>query len=261
MKLIIASAMFFLLSCNSNAKKESMAMPGAYKMLSSNVKTDKLDTTYTSQQQLKIYTESYMMYANVNPLDSSSGFGIGTYTFQNDTIKERVIFNAYDSVKNDVTSKYTLAIEKTAKGYKQVITDMVSQSGQHMKLTEEYETAGTSATSPLDGAWRQTNAYSIKGKDTINNVNNQYKTYYAGHVIWGHNYTDSLKKIHTGIGFGKFEMKGNNKLVESMMSSNYYQVRGKNFNIDIELKGTDEFKQTMTLPDSTISVEVYQRLK
>ena len=66
MKLIYASALLFLVSCNSSGDKETIKMPGAYKMLSSNVKTDKTDSTYTNVHQLKIYTDGYMMYANIN---------------------------------------------------------------------------------------------------------------------------------------------------------------------------------------------------
>ena len=261
MKLIYASALLFLVSCNSSGDKEPIKIQGAYKMLSSNVKTDKTDSTYTDVHQLKIYTDSYMMYANVNSPDSLSGFGIGTYSMENDTIKERVIFNAYDSTKSTGTSTYTLTIEKTTKGYKQVIPEMVMQDGQTGKLTEEYESIGTASTSPLDGAWKQTSSFNVMGKDTSSNINNQYKTYYAGHVIWGHNYTDSLNKIHTGVGFGKFEMKGSDKVTESVEASTYYQVRGQRVDIDIEMKGADEFKQTITNPDGSKNVEVYQRLK
>ena len=99
-------------------------MSGAYKMLSQSVKTDKTDTTYSSLHQLKIYTDDYMMYANFNSPDSVSGFGIGTYTMDKDTLVENVIYNASDTVKNESPGSFKLAIEKTAKGYKQIITWM-----------------------------------------------------------------------------------------------------------------------------------------
>ncbi len=261
MKLIYAFALLFLVSCNSSGDKETIKMPGAYKMLSSNVKTDKTDSTYTNSNQLKIYTDGYMMYANVNSPDSVSAFGIGTYSIENDTLIERVIFNASDSIKSSSTSTFTLGIKKTAKGYSQTIADMVGQDGQKYKLTEEYESVGTATTSPLDGAWKQTSAFTVKGKDTSSNINNQYKTYFAGHVIWGHNYTDSLKKVHTGIGFGKFVMNGTDKVKESLEASTYYQIRGKDIDLDIEMKGADEFKQTITNSDGSKNVEIYQRLK
>jgi hypothetical protein len=261
MKNLMLAAMLFIMGCNTSDKKENAAMPGAYKMLSQNVKSDKTDTTYTSLQQLKIYTDDYMMYANVNSPDSVSSFGIGSYSADKDTVTENVIYNASDTSKNQTAGTFKLLIEKTGKGYKQIISDILSQ-GQHYKLTEEYESIGTATKAPLDGAWKQTKSYYVKGKDTSVSSNlTQFKTYYSGHVIWGNTYSDSAHKIHTGVGFGKFEMNGNNKVKESMMTSTYYQVRGHDFDIDITMNGTDGFTQTMNNKDGSKSVEVYERLK
>lgn len=252
--------MLFIIGCNTSDKKENAAMPGAYKMLSQNVKSDKTDTTYTSLQQLKIYTDDYMMYANVNPSDSISSFGIGSYSADKDTVTENVIYNASDTSKNQTAGTFKLLIEKTGKGYKQTISDILSQ-GRHIKLTEEYESAGTATKSPLDGAWKQTKSYNVKAKDTIVSSGTQFKTYYAGYVIWGQTYSDSLNKTHTGIGFGKFAMNGNNKVKETMMASTYYQVRGHDFDIDIEMNGADGFTQTMNNKDGSKGVEIYERFK
>ena len=89
----------------------------------------------------------------------------------------------------------------------------------------------------------------------------QFKTYYAGYVIWGNTYSDSANKTHTAIGFGKFEMNGNNKVKESMIASNSYQVRGNTFDIDIELNGADGFTQTINNTDGSKAVETYERLR
>jgi hypothetical protein len=48
---------------------------------------------------------------------------------------------------------------------------------------------------------------------------------------------------------------------ESVTASNYSQIRGKKFDIDIEMNGTDEFKQTITGDNGQKDVEVYQRVK
>jgi hypothetical protein len=259
MKLVSAFLLLFIIGCKSSDKKESLNMPGTYNMLSQSVKGDKTDTTYTSLQQLKIYTEDFMMYANVNSPDSASGFGIASYSVNADTVTENVIYNASDSTSDDTLRHFTLIIEKTAKGYKQVIPE-IQFGAEKMKLTEDYESAGTAAKSSLDGAWKLVKSYTIKGKDTTNNNAVQYKTYNAGYVIWGNNWSDSMNKKHTGIGFGKFEMTGN-KVKESMTASTYSDVRGHDFDIDIELNGTDGFTQTMNNTDGTKSVEVYTRLK
>lgn len=251
-----------IIGCNSPEKKENTGMAGTYKMIYQRIKGDKTDTTYTSLQQLKIFTDDFMMYANVNPRDSVSSFGIGSYTFNQDTVFENVFYSAADTAKNDNPGTYKLIIAKTDKGYKQVIPNIMS-AGQSYELTEEYEYVGSSSKSALDGAWRQIKQYTIKGKDTTTgNTGNfiQYKTYYMGYVIWGNTFKDSTNKIHTGIGFGKFDFTGN-KVNESMIASTYSTVRGHDFDIDIEMTGTDNFMQTIKTSDGTKSVEIYSKLK
>jgi hypothetical protein len=46
-----------------------------------------------------------------------------------------------------------------------------------------------------------------------------------------------------------------------MIASTYSQVRGHDFDIDIELSGNDKFKQTIDMRDGSKSVELYERLK
>lgn len=263
MKCQVTLALLVLIGCKTAENKEAstMSMPGAYKMLSQHVKTDKIDTTYTGYEQMKIYTGDYMIYAGVNSPDSMSGFGIGTYNSSMDTVIENVFYSASDSLKSDSAASYTLTIDKTAKGYKQTIPEMKTSTGNIM-LTEEYESVGDSSTSPLDGAWKQTKTYYIIGKDTTFDISShvQYKAYGNGHVIWGYTYLDSAKKTHTGIGFGKFVMNGN-KVKESMVASTYSDVRGKDFDADIVMDGADAFTQTIMYTDSSTGVEVYKRLK
>jgi hypothetical protein len=247
MKNLIVAVILVIAGCNTSDK--NVSMPGAYKMLSQNIKYEKVDTTYKTTQQMKIYTEDYMMYTNVNSLDTISSFGIGTYTIDKDTVTENVIYTASDTTATTNPGKYKLIIDKSTNGFVQVIPDILTQ-GRHIKLTEEYESAGTKITSPLDGAWKQTRSYSIKGNDTVNNKVTQYKTS-----------VDSSGKQHTGTGFGKFEMNGNNKVKESMAGSTFYQVRGHDFDIDIVMNGADGFTQTINNADGSKSVEVYERLK
>ena len=260
MKILLATSLLLIMGCKSDDKKENVSMRGAYKMLSQNVKGEKIDSTYNTVHQMKIYTEDYMMYANFNSQDSLGGFGIGSYTTDKDTVSENVIYNASDTSNSENPGTFKLIIEKTSKGYKQIIPDILSQ-GQHIKLTEEYEAVGTVTKSPLDGTWKQTKSYYVSGKDTTVNKVIQFKTYYMGFVIWGNTYVDYAKKNHTAIGFGKFEMAGKNKVKESMNSSTTYMVRDHDFDIDIEMNGSDGFTQTINNSDGSKSVEVYQRLK
>ena len=254
MKSMIAPALLLLLASCNNADEKKISMPGTYKMISYSVKTASTDSTVNNRQQVKMYSDNFMMYAGIEP-DSLSLFGIGTYMVNGDTITERVIFSANDTLMTNGTTVFKLLAEKTAKGYKQVIQESADTR------TEEYEAVGTDAASKLDGPWRQTTASIIRNGDTIMSINNQYKMYWKGHVIWGHNHIDSLKRIQTNIGIGTFEMVSDKKLVEKMTASFNYDVRNDNFDVDIEMTGNDQFKQTLTLADGSKSVEVYQRLK
>ena len=46
-----------------------------------------------------------------------------------------------------------------------------------------------------------------------------------------------------------------------MIASNFSEVRGHNFDVDIEMNGADGFTQTITNPDGAKGIEVYERLK
>lgn len=228
-------------------------------MLSQSINDGNKDSTITNLKQLKIYTDDYMMYANINPADSVAGFGIGTYTADTGVVTEHVTNGGADTMANSTPGNYTLLIEKTAKGYKQIIPE-IGLGDRKFKLTEEYDSVSTGSKSALDGAWKLTDRYVIKGKDTTSQKTTQFKTYFGGHFIWGHTFADSTNKTHTGIGFGSFVLDGN-KLKETIDASSYYQIRGKTVDINIELKGPDEFKQLMDAGEGYTSVETYQRLK
>jgi hypothetical protein len=258
MKLLAVISLLFLLACGE--RKEAPIMPGAYMMKSQSVKSSTLDTTYLELQQLKIYTGDYMMYANFNARDSVSAFGIGSYDSDKDTVTEHVIYSAADSSRDDTLRNYKLFIQKSDSGYKQVIPDMQTQNSA-ITLTEVYKTVGKADKSPLDGVWKEIKTYVVKGNDTTKHNTTQFKAYYQGYYIWGHTYSDTAKKVHTGMGFGKYTMNGDKKLTETCLTSNYPQIRGRDNQIEFEMNGEDEYKQTISYPNNEKSVEIYQRIK
>jgi hypothetical protein len=200
------------------------------------------------------------MYAQVNPADSVSAFGVGSYTADTGIVTENVIYSAIDTTYNVTHPTYKLNITKTPDGYEQLIPEIVINS-QKSKLTEVYEAEGTTAKTALDGVWKEINSYSLNGKDTIKNVRTQFKAFYAGYFMFGASFKDSASKDHTGIGFGTFEMTGDTKMKETDLNSTYSIIAGQSFNIDIEMNGTDNYKQTINNTDGTKSVEFYERLK
>lgn len=257
--IILCFILLTFFSCN-NSVKEAPNMPGAYLMTSQILNDGKTDSKYPTRKQLKIYTEDFLMYAQVNTVDSVSSFGVGSYTTDSGAIIEHIIYRSADTTYFETPVTYKLHITKTTDGYEQVIPEIVLDSVKYT-LTEIYETAGSDTKSPLDGVWKETNSYIVNGTDTTKNVRTQFKAFYAGSFMFGHTFKDSASKIHTGIGFGTFEMAGNNKMKETDLNSTYQIIAGQSFDIDVELMGTDHYKQVITNPDGSKSVEFYERLK
>ncbi len=255
--ILLCFLILTLFSCNST--QETPDMPGTYLMLSQTLNDGTRETKLTSLKQLKIYTESFFMYAQVNPQDSVSTFGVGSYTTDKGTVIENVIYSSRDSTIG-TPNTYKLDIEKNQDGYKQFIPEIVVQ-GQKNKLTEEYQTVGTSAKAPLDGVWKETKSFNIRGKDTILNNRTQYKSFFAGYFIFGHTVKDSSSRNHTGIGFGTFETKNDHQIMETDLNSSYAIIAGHTFDVAIEMDGTDKYMQTINNADGSIGVEYYERLK
>lgn len=247
-------------SCNTSSVKDKPNMPGTYLMTSQTLNDGTRETKFTDLKQLKIYTDDFMMYVQVNPEDSISAFGVGTYTADTGTVTENVIYSASDSNFVSAPSTFKLNITKTTDGYKQVIPQIVTDS-QNYKLTEIYQKVGTATKTPLDGVWKEVRSYNLRGKDTLKTTRTQYKGFYNGYFMFGHTFIDSVAKKHTGIGFGTFQMVNDKKIKETDLNSTYSIIAGNTFDIDIEMTGTDQYKQTLTNADGTIGVEYYERLK
>ncbi len=263
MRLITAVCMFMfmIMACNdAEQAAPALSMAGAYKMTTVSMKNATTDTTDNAPNQMKIYTPDHIIYAWVNPADSTGGFGIGTYEAAGDSVNEHIMYTSNVSTTNDTLRDFTLKIQKDEMGgYTQVI-DGITVGGESTVMTESYDNAGTATTTPLDGAWKLKEAYVINGSDTTKGARVQYKVFYAGNVIWGTSFADSAGTNHTGIGYGRFELNGN-QLKESPALSTFSAVTGHEFDIAIEMNGDDEFKQTITDDDGSKSVEVYIRMK
>lgn len=255
--IILCFLILTLFSCNNTSQAPDMQ--GTYLMLSQTLNDGTKDTKLTALKQLKIYTDSFFMYTQVNPQDSVSGFGVGSYTSDNKNVSEKVIYSASDTIIG-TPANYKLDIEKDQDGYKQVIPEIPIQ-GVKNKLTEEYQEVGTTTKTPLDGVWREIKSYNIRGKDTIMNDRTQYKTYFAGYFMFGQAVKDSASKIRTGIGFGTFEWKSDKQIRETDLNSTYAIIAGNSFDVAIEMDGADKYRQTINNADGSTGVEYYERLK
>jgi uncharacterized protein (DUF2147 family) len=56
-------------------------------------------------------------------------------------------------------------------------------------------------------------------------------------------------------------MNGENQIKETDLNSTYSIIAGQSFMVDIQLNGKNNYQQTITHPDSSKTVEFYQRLK
>ncbi len=257
--IIIWLLIVTLFSCNDT--KETPDMPGTYLMQSQTLNDGTKDIRVTALKQLKIYTDAFFMYAQVNPQDSVSGFGVGSYTTDNGSVTENVIYSSSDTIIG-TPKTYKLDVEKNQDGYKQFIPEIQIQ-GKKNKLTEEYQAIGTSAKTPLDGLWKETKSYVIRGADSVLNNRTQYKSYYRGYFMFGQSIKDttSASGIRAGIGFGTFEWKSDTLIRETDLNSTYSILVGTPFNVAIEMDGTDKYKQTLANANGTTGVEYYERMK
>ncbi len=256
--LILCFISLSLLSCNS--KKEDLNMPGTYLMLSQTLNDGTKDTKYTSLKQLKTYTDDFFMHTQVNPDDSVSSFGVGSYNIDAGKVVENVIYSSADSTFNDTPVTYRLDIDKTPDGFTQVIPEIVMRN-QKYKLIEIYNKVGTNVKSPLDGVWKETKSYVIRGNDSTVNNRTQYKSFANGYFMFGQTVKDSTGKSHTGIGFGTFVMNGDNQAEETDLNSTYSIIAGNTFTVDLHMDGNDKYSQMINNADGTNGLEYYERLK
>ena len=126
MKTIIFYCVVIAITGCTNDVDLSTIIPGTYLMKSQTLNDGKRDIRYTDLKQLRIYTDKFFMYTQVNPNDSVSAFGVGTYEAgKKDSLTENVIYSASDTSFNDKPISYLLSINLTSDGYNQVIRGIV----------------------------------------------------------------------------------------------------------------------------------------
>jgi len=259
-KYVCAMLILALAGCSNPKPSPAGNMDGAYNMLSQTFKGNAIDTTFTAHKQLKIYAGRYMMYVRVNPADSVSAFGIGTFSMDSGKLTENILYSATDTTENTSPFSGTVNIVKNSKGYEQVIPEIMSDKGK-LRLTEEYESVGTNATSPLDGTWKQTKGYTYKGKDTVYWHTIKYKVFYAGNFVHGNYFSGPGHKSHVVITYGIFVMNDSNHIKETITASTSTALNGKTVTLDIALQGADAFTQTIAAENGATEVDVFRRLR
>lgn len=252
----ILLAAIVAMSCSKHAP----TMPGAYKLVS---QTNQFDTSLQTESfdQLKIFTGQCVMYARFSAKDSITAFGFGTYIVDANGVNETILYSATDSLVDSRVVSYSITVEATEKGYKQVLRDVEFRGRRYLLTEEEYERVGTTTPSALDGAWTLTHAFAVTATgDTVRTDNAaQYKVYYAGNFIFGHTTLDTMNVSHAGIGYGTFETTDTG-IREHVLTTNYPGAI-RSFDLSIVFNGTDEYTQTIAGENGyVVSVETYKRL-
>jgi hypothetical protein len=262
MKRFLSLALFcaFLLFSLYTSSQSKQGMEGAYALINQTMNINGKDSG-VSIEQIKLYTNRYMIYAHKSAADSLADYGIGTYKAKNGGVTEFVFYTSGSGAHNDT---FEVNIKKTTEGYIQTI-DFPSNDGNKYVLTESYKNVGKNVSSPLDGAWKQTKlVYTAKdGKSSTYNDVTQFKVYQSGNFVWVTSYKDSAtNKLVSAFGYGSFEMKGARAAIETNTHSTYMsQLFGKPVTIQLEFTGKDSYQQTIVSPDGGKTVEYYERLK
>ncbi len=258
--LLLILLLFFIIKCADKEETEPINLTGVYSLTKQTLSNRSKDSL-VEKRQLKIYTDKYMMYASPNATDSLANYGIATYKADDGKIIENIF---YTSGYGDRKDSAILKVEKIMNGYKQVIEDAVIEN-KKFKSTEEYDSVGKAANTPLDGVWKMKTRMHVdkKGDTLVDDVQVQFKVYKDGYFIWANTYEDSLsKKYPSAFGYGTFEMNGNNKATEVNLNSTYaVSLISKPYEIEVEFPGKDSYKQTHLNPDGAKSIEIYERLK
>lgn len=246
-----------LISCNYNPKKDLPDVRGVFNLLSASA----ADTTIAKQKQLKIYANDCFMYLSINPADSVSAFGIGTYTTDAGKVTENIVYSAADTIVNTTAFSRTLNIKQNDKGFEQTIPVTIP-GNKEKQVVEDYVSVGTTQKSPLDGAWKQTAEYGIKGNDTTKLFNEmQWKIFFGGYWAAGLVFTDSLQKKHTGIIYGKFTTESNKEIKENVSVATLSAFIGHVYDVSIDIKNNDSFSQVLTAPNGTKYLVEFIRVK
>lgn len=252
--------LIFVAACNNSKNSSKVNISGAYLMEYQTLSNGTQDTKYTDLAQLKIYTDSFMMFTQVNPVDSIASFAVGSYKFSDSgTVLEHDFYSSRENTFTTTPAEFNLKVTINPDGFKQVIPNITIDSQQY-KLTEEYQKVGSDQKTPLDGLWKEIESYTVKGNDTVRNNRVQYKAFYAGYFCFGNSVNDRNGMKSTGVGFGTFTLAGQNQMRELDLKASSPIVVGQTFMIDYNMDGNDKYNQTIHYPDSSASHEFYQRV-
>lgn len=268
----LATVFFVLLVCSnalfSQVRQVKLTSPadmrGAYQM------TKQVIDTGTGEfapniQQMKIFTDKYVMYAHRrSDTDSMAEFGVGRFTVENGKVYEHMFFGTAGPGDNT----FELAIDKRDDGYSQVIHFPPGSNGVSALLTEDYTNAGKKTRSPLDGAWslKKVTFVDKDGKTTTYQSDEnakEFKLFESGNFMWASWMKNKeTNNVNTAYGYGTFTLDSPNQITETNASSTFASLLvGKPMTLQIKMTGNDSYEQTNSGPDGSKRTEFYERMQ
>lgn len=242
--------------CTQPRVSPPLNMKGTYSTLITQTGTG---DTLLQKEQFKMYTDHHMIYVYPQLTDSLAIYGIGTYQIRDGKVIENIFYSSINGTRKDT---FTLHIDKSDKGYQQMI-EYVTNYNKRYLLTEEYKKVGENVVSPLDGAWKQIrNVHIGKNGDTVFNKRiTQFKLFQSGNFIWVNTYPGhAAHASKSRFGYGEFEMNGNSKLKEVNTYSTYSNLIDTPVNIELKFLSKNMYQQTIHLSNGDKYVEIYKRL-
>ena len=256
-KILYFSMIVLLIASCKQAEKNSVSMPGVYKMDEQSYKGGSIDTVIKGNNQVKLFSSKHYVFAVLSN-DSTVGFGVGNYDQDGNVLTEHNIFRLN---MLDTAMSVRVEISQTENGYSQHIPELLV-SGVKYSMDEKYTRVSTPNKSELDGLWEQSKVVTVKGADTTSTQYKQYKMYQDGYFLFVHQYPNTeTGKVNNGFGFGTFKLNGNS-LEEKNSLSNYTSLIGLPISISISMDGNDAYSQKIVdTAQKVTTIEYYKRVK
>jgi len=252
-------AILGLTGCLHNKTQAPLNMKGTYSTMIPATPASSGDSVI-QKEQFKMYTDHHMIYVYPQSTDSLAIYGIGTYEIRDGKVIENVFHTSLNGPKKDT---FTLHIDKSDKGYQQVI-EYVSNYNKRYFLRENYKKVGKAITSPLDGAWKLTKSSTIdkNGNVVVNRKITQFKLYQSGNFVWVNTYPNQKgHSTNSRFGYGEFEMNGSSSFKEINANSTHSSLVDTPVLVDLKFLNKDMYQQTIQLENDSRLVEVYRKLE
>lgn len=231
---------------------------GVYKMLrQAHVEGGK--DSLLKREQIKFYTDQYMLHASPRHNDSAGEFGVGKYIFDGEKLTEYVI---YSSVAGDLKDTFELKIIPTERGFTQEI-EFELQTNKKFVLSEDYEKIGRPGKSALDGLWKLEKAMIIRPNgDTVSDKRIQFKIFQNGYFAWITDFPEAEEgQPKTSFGYGTFTLNGKN-LKENNINSTYHTLLvGKDTDLTVDILGKSRYRQTIKGGNGEKYIEIYTKME